>query len=260
MWHLDSLAIRTFSGCFHSKKTFNVLAVQASGHLPAVAETSMFGLELLRLPFFRHAVKRDRNQSESPSSAQCSEISSKTLIPNVLHQSFNSWTCGIFLRSTHHPASQVSELAPSREFEENLCLFKAWAVAYCCIKLINRMIYVLLWDTDSHKLTQVKIVFLPFWLSFIYHACYHFLKNYHFCYPFIYHFCYPVLRKYHFGYHVFIIIVIISWKNIILFVMLFIILLSFPEKLSFLYHVYYHLFIISRKMITKMINKWSPKW
>lgn len=117
-----------------------------------------------------------------------------------------------------------------------------------------------LWDTDSQKLTQVKIVILPFWLSFIYHACYHFLKNYHFCYPFIYHFCYPVLRKYHFGYHVFIIIVIISWKNIILFVMLFIILLSFPEKLSFLYHVYYHLFIISRKMITKMINKWSPKW
>lgn len=62
---------RTVSGWFHSKKTFNVLAVQASGHLPAVAETSMFGLWVASaacLSTWWHAVKRDRtniNQSES---------------------------------------------------------------------------------------------------------------------------------------------------------------------------------------------------
>ena len=167
----------------------------------------------------------------------------------------NSWTCGSFLRSTHHPASQVSKRG--RESLKRICAYSKLEQSCIFLHQAYKQNDLLLWDTDSHKLTQVKIVILPFWLSFIYHVCYHFLKNYHVCYPFIYHFCYPVLRKYHVGYHLFIIVVIISWKNIICcYLFCYHFIYHFIYHFCYLFLKNYHFFIMFIIICSSFPEKW----
>ena len=76
-----------------------------------------------------------RKQSESPSS-----MSSRwDQLPNRFQMCFTNPSTHelvFFLRSTHHPASQVSKLAPSGGFEENLCPTLYSRLEQCCIKCI----------------------------------------------------------------------------------------------------------------------------